>query len=480
MSSSASPARQTLSGAFHAGRNATRLKGIARGTLTIVPIILLAVGLSSNVTAQPFSNVPAPKLGPVSLGISLEEAQSAFPTATWRVEYRLPSGKPREFAADSAFEWAGDKADIALVSSHYHRRIGLSVLVKDADAQSCFERAKNWSIKLADATGPMIIPDSKGPEQAIPLGQSGFGLLLASREGRQWPIQRWSSKPPTLFSFTATPRFAPTSNYETSALVLATFTKVGCSVELTLEQRSDWPTDIPELPDALQRIAMKPSIGRRHFLSSGLKAWIPPHFEGGVIIRDRSPRDILAETVTAQVRCQINRDNGITRQCKLAAGEPSYPSGLVNALTSLGASYQFDTSGLGLDIDDPAPLQVTFPVTLSPADIKVTEFEAPTVPLNFPVKLPPNPERATPQEAIDKGLGANILFFCQIQSDQSVVCRIASFNETDSEKLTTLQRIYTPSVLELVHQLKVCPAGCETEPAVGAVFKYELTFRIVD
>jgi hypothetical protein len=456
------------------------LKGAVRNALKMVPLLLLSFGFTANAEAQPFANVPAPKLGPISLGMSLEEAQATLPTADWRVEYRLPSGKPREFAAVSALEWAGDKADIALVSSHYHRRIGLSVLVKDAEAQSCFERAKNWSIKLADATGPMIIPDSKGPEQAIPLGQSGFGLLLASREGRKWPIQRWSTQPPTVFSFTATPTFAPTSNYETSALVLATFTKVGCSVELTLEQRSDWPTEIPELPDAMQRIVLKPSIGRRHFLSSGLKAWIPPHFEGGIIIRDRSPRDILAETVMAQVRCQINRDNGIARQCKLAAGEPSFPSGLANALTSLGAAYQFDTSGLGLDIDDPAPLQVTFPVTLSPADIKATEFEAPTIPLKFPVRLPPNPERATPQEAIDKGLGANILFFCQIQSDQSVVCRIASFNEADSEKLTTLQRIYTPFVLELVHQLKVCPDGCETEPPVGAVFKYELRFRIGD
>jgi hypothetical protein len=455
------------------------LKVAVRNALNMVPLLLLSFGFTAKVEAQPFANVPAPKLGPVALGMSLEEAQSALPMANWRVQERLPSGKPREFAASSGFGWAGDQADIALISSHYHRRIGLSILVKDADAQSCFERAKNWSIKLAETTGPMIIPDSKGPEQAIPLGESGFGRLLASREGRSWPTQRWSTRPPTLILFHATPTFTPSSTHETNASVLASFTKVGCSVELTLEQRSISPIDIPELPDAMQRITQKPSIGRRHFLSSGLKAWIPPHFEGGVIIKDRSPRDILPEAVTAQVSCLINRHNGIARQCELVAGEPPYPSGVVDALTSLGASYQFDTSGLGLDIDDPAPLQVTFPVTVSPDDIVSTQFQLPETPLQIPYKLPNNFfERAFPQEALDKGLGTKILVLCQIQNDQSVVCKTASFNETDPEKLATLQRIYTPSVLKLVHQLKVCPSGCSQAPPVGSVFKIDLVFRV--
>jgi hypothetical protein len=440
--------------------------------------MLLGVGYSSSAMAQPFANVPAPKLGPVSLGMSLEEVETALPTATWRVESRLPSGKPSRFVADNALEWAGDKANVTLASTYYKRQILLNTLANETNAQSCLERAKNWSVKLADTSGALVIDRPTDNSENILVGQSGLAQLSAVRDFRYWPTQKWASRPPTDFYFSAKPEFAPADNYETAALLTARYLSDTCAIELAMTQTVAQPTDVPELPNALQRIVLKPSIGRRHFLSSSLKNWIPPRWENGVRNKDRSPRDILPEAVTAQVRCLINRHNGVARQCELVADEPPYPSGVVDALTSLGGSYRFDTSGLGLDIDDQAPMQVTFPVTVSPDDIVSTQFQLPETPLQIPFKLPDNFfERAFPQEAIDEGIDAEMLVLCQIQSDQSIVCKIDSFAETNPKKLAELQRIYTPSVLRLVHQVKVCPDGCSVTPPVGSVFKISLGFR---
>ncbi len=455
------------------------LKGAVRNALKMVPLLLLSFGFTASVEAQPFANVPAPKLEPVALGMSLEEAQSALPMANWRVEERLPSGKPSRYVADNALEWSGDTANVTLVSTYYKRQIFLNTQAKETNAQSCLERAKRWSVKLAETTGALIVDDPAGNTENIIVGQSGVAQLSAFQDFRYWPTEKWSNRPPTHFYFNAKPEFAPTSNYETAALLKARYLSDTCAIELAMTQTVAQPTDVPELPNALQRIVLEPSIGRRHFLSSSLKNWIPPSWENGVRNTDRSPRDILPEIVTAQVRCLINRHNGIARQCELVAGEPPYPSGVVDALTSLGGSYQFDTSGLGLDIDDPAPLQVTLPVTVSPNDIVSTQFQLPEAPLQIPFKLPDSFfERAFPQEAIDKGIGAKILVLCQIQSDQSVVCKIASFAETNQKKLAVLQRIYTPSVLKSVHRVKVCPDGCSVAPPVGTVFKIDLEFNI--
>jgi hypothetical protein len=476
---SSSPACQCQSVAFRARNAPFNAKSVARGVLKIIPLLLLAVGFTSNVEAQPFANVPAPKLGPVSLGMSLEEVQAELPTANWRVEDRLPSGRPSRFAADDALEWAGDKASVTLVSTYYGRQILLIHLTKETNAQSCLERAKNWSIKLAETTGALVIGDPTGRYEEIHLGQGGVARLSAAQGNRHWPTQRWSSRPPTDFYYSAKPEFVPASNYESNASITARYSADGCSIELSMAQTTPQPTDIRQLPDVVQRTTLKPTIGRRHFLSSNLKTWIPPMWEGTVRNTDRSPRDILPEAVTAQVKCLINRHNGTARQCELATGQPTYPAGVVNSLTSLGASYQFDTSGLGLDIDDPAPLQVTLPITLSPADIKSTQFNLPNVPLEIPFRIPENLlARIIPNEAIDKELGAKMLVLCQIQIDQSVVCKIASFAETNSEKLAVLQRIYTASVLRVAHEVKICPDGCTTEPDVGSVFKIDFEFKL--
>lgn len=455
------------------------LKGAVRNALKMVPLLLLSFGFTANVEAQPFANVPAPKLGPVALGMSLEEAQSALPLTNWRVEERFPSGKPSRYVADNALEWSGDKANVTLASTYYKRQILLNTQAKDANAQSCLERAKRWSVNLAETTGARVVSDPAGNSENILLGQSGVAQLSAFQDIRYWPTEKWSNRPPTHFYYNAKLEFAQTNNYETAALLTARYLSDTCAIELAMTQTVAQPTDVPELPNALQRIVLKPSIGRRHFLSSSLKNWSPPRWENGVRNTDRSPRDILPEAVTAQVRCLINRHNGVARQCELVAGEPPYPSGVVDALTSLGGYYRFDTSGLGLDIDDPAPLQVTFPVTVSPDDIVSTQFQLAETPLQIPYKLPDNFfERAFPQEAIERVLGAKMLVLCQIQSDQSIVCKIDSFTETNPKKLADLQRIYTPSVLRLVHQVKVCPDGCSDAPPVGSVFKIELVFRI--
>lgn len=479
MINSSSPARQSQNGKFEAPNAPFNVKCVAHGELKVIPLVLLALGFASNVGAQPFANVPVPKLGPVSLGMSLDEVQAELPTATWRVEARFPSGKPSRFAADDALEWAGDKASVTLVSTYYGRQILLVHLSKETNAQSCLERAKNWSIKLAETTGALVIGDPTGRYEDIPLRQSGVARLSAFQGSRHWPTQKWSSRPPTDFYFSAKPEFVPASNYESDASITARYSADGCSIELSMAQTTPQSTDIPQLPDVVQRTTLKPLIGRRHFLASSLKTWIPPLWEGNVRNTDRSPRDILPDAVTAQVKCLINRHNGTARQCELVPDQPIYPAGVVNALTSLGASYQFDTSGLGLNIDDPAPLQVTLPITLSPADIKSTQFDLPNVPLEIPFRIPENLlARIIPNEAIDKELGAKMLVLCQIQIDQSVVCKIASFAETNSEKLAVLQRIYTASVLRVAHEVKICPDGCTAAPAVGSVFKIDFEFKL--
>jgi hypothetical protein len=455
------------------------LKGAVRNALKMVPLLLLSFGFTANVEAQPFANVPAPKLGPVALGMSLEEAQSALPLTNWRVEERLPSGKPSRYVADNALEWAGDIANVALVSTYFGRQIVLESPVKNMDAQSCLERAKNWATKLADTAGALVIDDTAGRYERSLLGPSGIARLSAFQDGRYWPTQKWSNRPPTHFFFSAKPEFASTSNYKTAASLMATYKDGGCSIELTMKQTVEEPTDLRQLPDAIQKIVLKPSIGRRHFLASSLANWFPPQFEGGVQNIDRSPRNLLPEAVTAQARCKIDRYTGVSQKCELVLGEPTYPSIVRSALTSLALYYRFDTLSDELEIDDPTPLQVTIPVTLSPTDVVSTDFEKPAVLLRFPFRNPVKfSERTMPKEAIDRGIGAKMLVLCQLQIDQSVVCKIASFTETDPAKLAELKAIYSLLVLRLAHDVQVCPDGCDIAPPVGAVLAMDFEYKI--
>lgn len=454
------------------------LKSAAHCALKIVPLLLLSFGFTSNVTAQPFANVPAPKLGPVSLGMGFEEAQSALPKADWRVEERFPSGKPSRFAADSALEWAGDLTKVTLESTYYERQISLKAPARETDPQSCLERATGWAIKLAETSGPLVIDDPTGRYEAFPLGESGVARLGAFQGSRFWSIRKWPNRPPTHFYFSAKPVFAAASDHKSDASLMAVYSAGVCNIDLTMKQTVERPTDLRQLPDAMQRMVLKPTIGRRHFLASSLANWFPPLYEGDVKNTDRSPRNMLPEAVTAQVRCLIDRYTGISQKCEIAPGEPTYPSSVRSALTSLALYYRFDTLGLALDIDDPTPLQVTFPVTLSPSDIVSTDFEEPAVLLKFPFRTPLKfDERTIPREVIDKGLVAKMRVLCQLQSDQSAVCKIASFTETDPVKLAELRAVFTLYILRLAHDVQVCPDGCDIAPPVGTIFASDFEFR---
>lgn len=455
------------------------LKGAVRNALKMVPLLLFSSGFTANVEAQPFANVPAPKLGPVALGMSLEEAQSALPLTNWRVEERLPSGKPSRLVADNALEWAGDLTKVTLESTNYERQISLEAPTKETDPQSCLERAKGWAIKLAETSGALVVDDPNGRYEDFPMGQSGVARLGGFQGSRFWSIRKWKNRPPTHFYFSAKSVFAAASDHKSNASLIAVYSQGVCNIDLTMKQTVERPTALQQLPDAMQKIVLKPTIGRRHFLASSLANWFPPHFEGGVQNMDRSPSNLLPEEVTAQARCTIDRYTGISQKCELVPGEPTYPSIVRSALTSLALYYRFDTLGVALDIDDPTPLQVTFPVTLSPTDVVSTDFEEPAVLLKFPFRNPTKfSERTMPTEAIDRGIGAKMKVLCQVQIDQSAVCKIASFTETDPAKLAELKAIYSLLVLRVAHDVQICPDGCDIAPPVGAVLAMTFEYKI--
>lgn len=458
---------------------ASWLKGAVRNALKMVPLLLLSYGFTANVEAQPFANVPAPKLGPISLSMSLEEAQSALPMTNWRVEERLPSGKPSRLVADNALEWAGDLTKVTLESTYYERQISLEAPAKETDPQSCLERAKGWAIKLAETSGALVVDDPTGRFEALPLGPSGVARLGAFQGSRYWPIRRWPNRPPTHFHFSAKPVFAAASSYKSDASLVVAYSEGVCAIKLKMKQTVEEPKNLRQLPNAMQKIVLEPSIGRRHFLASSLVNWFPPNFEGGVQNKDRSPRNLLAEAVTAQARCTIDRYTGVSQKCELVPGEPTYPSIVRSALTSLALYYRFNTLSDELDIDDPTPLQVTFPVTLSPSDVVSTDFEQPAVLLKFPFRNPTKfSERTMPKEAIDRGIGAKMNVLCQVQIDQSAVCKIASFTETDPAKLAELKAIYSLLVLRVAHDVQICPDGCDIAPPVGAVLAMTFEYKI--
>ena len=389
---------------------------------------LLAVGASLLATASFAAPPQIPTgLGPLRLGMSLEELHAAIPGAEWTAGRPLKySQKPTEFTASGVL--LAERPFVVKVSSRHHGfyRMELEHAYAAPDADDCEQTARAVFASIEPQTGPMQPPGKiiRGEEGEAIGTWSTVKLSQVLKEEEFKPISRAKLKgrKPARRWLRATTRESaathanPLIEFETvPGQAEATFSmdyqrgdnEDTCRIRLEA-QRAPTPPPLQQLPATALKAAQTPSIARRHFEMSRLTIGVT----------------LPAGGIALNVRCNVDRDTGRTRDCQ---PPNSTPEGATAA--RLARAYQFDMAKVaGLDRDDPLPVLVEIPLKLAQDDIKNLTSTTTAVPISaagfrWAIRAPASLlERLYPNRALRAAEETTVALICEIQSDYSPVC----------------------------------------------------------
>ena len=427
--------------------------------------------------------------------MSLEELRAATPGVEWTTGRPLKfSGRPVEFKADGVR--VADVPFSVEVYSGHHGGYGLVLAHTSAasSADQCESTARAVFTVIEAQTGQMEPPDGLlGGEEAEPIGARSTVMLSQTlRENDLKPILRAKLKkrdPYRRWLRANTPGSESVSGRqglvddEGPAATAASFamdyqrngTNEACRIRLTAK-RTAAPPPPANLAFTALATAQVPSIGRRHFELSRLVASTP----------------LPAGGVEMPVRCQVDRDNGRTRDCwaldatAATAATATNPNQTDDATAKafrstasrLARAYQFDMAKVaGLDRDDPQPVLVDIPVRLAATDIRTLRSTENAVPLTqsgfrWAVGAPPSVlERLYPKRALRMEEQTSVLLVCEVQEDFSPVCAPGNQNPRPAPD-------FEWAALEILTYYRAQPKTVGGQPTPGIKFLQNLQFKI--
>lgn len=452
--------------------------------------------------------------GPLRVGMSLEEIRAATPGVVWTAGRPLKySGQPTEFTADGVV--IAERAFTARISARHHGAYALSLehVYAAPDADHCEQTARAVFAIIEPQTGPMHPPgkmirgeepEDLGARSTVKLSQvlsmaDYKPISRAKLKGRN-PARRWLRA--TTGEFGAQRSRLVISEDESVEQSKASFSmdyeheaaSESCQIRLEATQAPRFPP-LQTLAFNVVPAAQTPSISRRHFELSRLAISVA----------------LPANGIGLEVRCKVDRDSGRTRDCLatdsgLASGgiaglspTPSptsapTPSPTPTPATLLGPAdlaarvrttasrlaraYQFDMSkAAGLDRDDPQPVWVDIPVSMSPADIrelKGTDRAVPVTQAGFrwatraPAQIL---EQLYPKRALRAEEQTNVALVCQIQEDYSAVCAPAAQDPRPAPD-------FEWAALEIITYYRAEPKTVDGRPTPGIQFLQNLQFRL--
>ena len=436
----------------------------------------LLLGASWLATASFAAPPQAPTgLGPLRIGMSLEELRAATPGVEWTAGRPLKySQKPTEFTASGVL--LAERPFVVKVSSRHHGfyRMELDHAYAALDADDCEQTARAVFAFVEPQTGPMQPPGEmiRGEEGEAMGAWSTVKLSQVLKEEEFKPISRAKLKgrKPARRWLRATTRESaaahanPFIELETiPGHAEATFSmdyqrsdnEDTCRIRLEA-QRAPTPPPLQQLPATALKAAQTPSISRRHFEQSRLAISVL----------------LPASGVEVNVQCRVDRDYGRTRDCRLSeldVGRKIIP-GLASSVTHvtlistpnsnaiitngpppplppppltpealtakvhstalrLARAYQFDMGRVpNLDRDDPLPVLVDIPIRMAPTDLRELKATDQAVPLSqagfrWATRPPASQlEQLYPKRALRAAEQTNVALVCEVQEDFSAVC----------------------------------------------------------
>ena len=484
----------------------------------------LLLGASLLATASFAAPPQAPTgLGPLRIGMSLEELRAATPGVEWTAGRPLKySQKPTEFTTSGVL--LAERRFVVKVSSRHHGFYSLELdhAYAAPDADDCEQTARAVFAFVEPQTGPMRPPgemirgeerEAMGAWSTVKLSQvlkeeEFKPISRAKLKGRK-PARRWL-RATTLEN--AANRTNPFIELETiPGHAEATFAMDyrrrdnddTCHIRL-VAQRALNPPPLQQLPATALTAAQAPSISRRHFEQSRLAVSVL----------------LPASGVDVNVQCRVERDYGRTRDCRLSELDvgrkfipglassvthvtlistpnnnaiitngpppPPPPPLTPEALTAkvhstalrLARAYQFDMARVpNLDRDDPLPVLVDIPIRMAPTDLRELKATDQAVPLSQAgfrwATRPPAAqlEQLYPKRALRAAEQTNVALVCEVQEDFSAVCAPAKQDPRPAPD-------FEWAALEILTYYRAEPMAKDGTTTVGRKILQNLQFRL--
>lgn len=415
--------------------------------------LLLPLGLSPGAVAA--EAPPVVRWGPLTVGMTVDEARAALPQAEWKVGWASPvTGRVSRLAAREAIEFGGRRMNVDLRDERYDWHLELTASSTEAGHAACEQAGLVLLAALEQSVGPLQARREAGSE-LLPFGNGSQaswravqdpGETLSRRQAAQTRVDRMSLSARREFDrleVKAQVGFDARQAQNCSFLAIA----IGWRPRPEPEVMAWDPA----------RVRERISLGERHRLAQGLA--LPP------------------EGLTVRLRCEANRQSGAVRSCR-PVDEAAQPVELLRVAQRHAARLVLDMQGL--DRDDPQAVLLDLPVLLHPSDRRPLDFGSPTVPmsgLDFLAQPTAEAQRqAFPFRALRQGLGATVDLACQVQADGTLVCRPAQAAER--ERLGPLAVDFERAAETLAADYRAAPALKDGRPSAGVVIGLQLRFAV--
>lgn len=397
-------------------------------------MLVLAAGvLAQTVQAAPLG------IGPLRLGMTLDEVKTAMPAAAWR-DTLVSSFSGRAFGAygDDPVEIEGLSFEVQALSHYYQFELGLDAAVATGNAAACERTALDWLARVESQAGPFsgaaprVDPGEPGRLQwHVQQGAGGSvsvvpGMSVGTPSRVEGESVKFGSASTALveaFDRQYRPRAragllggtAPFMKLSTSNRrgqeridVVAEFGAVAPPGE---GAAGDTPRPDCAIHVKLERFVVPPvpapfvvaDHAPKHPLTLALRHLAYPPDAG-----------VLDAPVDVEFQCDVSRQMGWVENCGLLRPENLSPP-LENAALTMVRALAFDMSGV--DRDDPQLLRGPVTVRLEPGDRRPLDFlQVPRTPVSDVVWVEqPGPD-AAPEAMVD------VTVACRILADGSLLC----------------------------------------------------------
>ena len=425
-----------------------------------------------------------PSLGPLRLGMTLDEVRAATPGATWQPEQVSRfTGRAYRLRSVPELPLHGLPFEVEVHRRYHEQSIRAEALLRRGSADACERTALDW-LKSAE---PGLGPFAGGAPVARP-GQGG---------GLQWNTQRLpgggvtvvpSARPGTpgrtdgetlavgprsnvlaeAFDDDERPRARRALLAGEPARLKLTATHVGPGYEL--EVRAEYLAergDDCSLSVKMHRLLL-PALPQPFDVAAH-----PLRSQASVALRHLAYGDTPppAQATEVSLRCEVDRAFGFTQRCS-AIGDRMPPHWEAVALR-LAGWLAYDMRGV--DRDDPVPLRGTVRVRLAPEDRRPLDFAASPRPPREALVFESEPgprdvETFYPMRARDQGQEADVTLACRVEADGSLLCLPGG---------PTPGGVFAEAAVRLAGAAyRVAPALRDGSPSVGRVVSLQVAFRL--
>lgn len=415
----------------------------------------LMLALSALPPVAQAAEPPVVRWGPLTVGMSVDEARAALPKAEWKPGRASPiTGRVTRLSAKEALEFGGRRMDVDLRDERYDWHLELTARSTEASHQACEQAGLAMLTALEQSVGPLQAERNPGGEvlafgngsQAMWRAVQDPGEVLSRRQAASTRVDRMSLGARRQFE-----RLDVKGQVGFDARQ-----PQNCSFfAIAIGWRPRPPPEVIAWDPA--RVRERITVGERHRLAQGLV--------------------LPAEGLTVRLRCEANRQSGAVGSCQASDPAAQTPEQLRVAYRHAG---RLVLDMQGLDRDDPQGVVLELPVLLQPSDRRPLDFGPPTVQmpeLDFITR--PSAEaqrRAFPFRALRQGVGATVALACQVQVDGTLVCQAPQAAER--ERLGPLAPEFERAAETLAADYRAAPALKDGRPSAGMVVGLQVRFAV--